>query len=48
MYASIISFKFGMRWDGLDMVRLGFWSSRAFRRQDERDLSMEAERFDGL
>ena len=28
--------------------RLGFWSSRDFRRQDERDLSMEVERVDGL
>ena len=28
--------------------RLGFWSSRVFRRQDERDFSMEAERVDGL
>ena len=28
--------------------RLGFWSSRVFRRQDERDLSMEVERVDGL
>ena len=27
---------------------LGFWSSRVFRRQDERDLSMEVERVDGL
>ena len=35
---------------GSDIVRdrLGFWSSRVFRRQDERDLSMEAERVDGL
>ena len=35
---------------GLDIVRerLGFWSSRGFRRQDERDLSMEAETVNGL
>ena len=28
--------------------RLGFRSSKVFRRQDERDFSMEAERVDGL
>ena len=48
MYASIISFRFGMRCDDSDMVKLGFWSSRVFKWQDERDLSMEAEKVDGL
>ena len=35
---------------GSDIVRerLGFWSSRVFRKQNERDLSMEAERVNGL
>ena len=28
MHASIISFRFGIRCDGSDMVRLGFWNSR--------------------
>ena len=28
MYASIISFRFGIRCDGLDKVRLWFWNSR--------------------
>ena len=34
--------------DSSNMVKLGFWSSRVFRRQDERDLSKEAEKVDGL
>ena len=35
---------------GSDIVRerLGFWSSRVFRWQDEIDLSVEAKRVDGL
>ena len=48
MYASIISFRLGVRCDGSDMVGLGFWSSRVFRRQAKRNLSMEGERVDGL
>ena len=37
-----------MRCDGSDLVKLGFWSSRVFRRKDERYLSMKVERVDGL
>ena len=46
-YPSIISFRFGIRFDGLDMVG-GWFRDLGFLNEDERNLVKVAEWFDGL
>ena len=47
MYSSIISFRFGIRFDGSYMVEICF-GDLGFSNEDERNLVKVAEWFDGL